>query len=137
MVDGGGASCLVWRKQAESYSPVWPRGTPCSKPSPANACTLSWSMDDMLVARMGASAGWIGRTRGWTQQTHRRHGRACQLGGNEEPCQPAAAAAAATSKLNGTHQARQTTTIRDPTVVNASRQRSWNNTGLSCRAAFN
>lgn len=57
LVGNGWASCLVWRKQAKSYSPVWPRGTPCPKPSPANACTLSWSMDDMLVAAMGARAG--------------------------------------------------------------------------------
>lgn len=41
-----------------SYSPAWPRGTPCPKPSPANACTLSWSMDmDMLVAAVAARAG--------------------------------------------------------------------------------
>lgn len=48
----------MWRRQAESYSPVWPKGTPCPKPSLANACTLSWSMDDMLEALMGARAGW-------------------------------------------------------------------------------
>lgn len=53
LVGGGWASCLEWRKQAESYSPVWPRGTPCPRPSRANACTLSWSMDDMLVEAMG------------------------------------------------------------------------------------
>lgn len=75
----GRASCLVWSKQAESYSPVWPRGTPCSKPSPANACTLSWSMDDMLVALMAARAGRDGQrqTLVWLHtQTNKRHGRA-------------------------------------------------------------
>lgn len=66
LVGCGWASCLEWRKQAESYSPVWPRGTPCPKPSLANACTLSWSMDDLLVAAMGARAGWRIHTNGWT-----------------------------------------------------------------------
>lgn len=48
----------MWRRQAESYSPVWPKGTPRPPASPANACTLSWSMDDMLEALMAARAGW-------------------------------------------------------------------------------
>lgn len=92
----GWASCLVWRKQAESYSPVWPRGTPCPKPSPANACTLSWSMDDMLVAAMGARAGWMDRQIDKlvynNTHTHTLTGgqhSTFEKGENDEQCQPA------------------------------------------------
>lgn len=102
LVGHGWASCLVWKKQAESYSPVWPRGTPCPRPSLANACTLSWSMDDLLVAAMRAGARWKVQTYGWTNlhtppnppHTHtiryKRQGGAVALcrKGDEELCQP-------------------------------------------------
>lgn len=84
-MDECGASCLVWRRQAESYSPVWPKGTPCPKPSPANACTLSWSMDDMLEALMGARAGWNEQIHNTGGHSHTRtHGHTDGDGGGGE-----------------------------------------------------